>query len=50
MKTGDSRDEFGHDRFHCFDAETHMGGGYPGWYLSYDKYGAKKVQEFCIKF
>ncbi len=43
MKTGDSRDEFGRDRFHCFDAETHMDGHYPSWYSGYDKYGAKKV-------
>lgn len=41
--TGDSRDSLGRSRFHCFDPETHLEGGYPDWYLSYDKYGARWV-------
>ena len=43
VKTGDSRDSLGRSRFHCFNPETHLHGGYPDWYLQYDKYGAKKV-------
>lgn len=45
VKTGDSRDSLGRSRFHCFNPETHIRGGYPDWYLQYDKYGAKKVSE-----
>ena len=44
VKTGDSRDALGRSRFHCFNPETHLDGGYPDWYYSYDKYGAKKVR------
>ena len=43
VKTGDSRDALGRSRFHCFNPETHLHGGYPDWYYQYDKYGAKKV-------
>ena len=43
VRTGDSRDALGRSRFHCFNPETHIHGGYPDWYLHYDKYGAKKV-------
>ena len=43
VKTGDSRDALGRSRFHCFNPQTHIMGGYPDWYYQYDKYGAKKV-------
>lgn len=43
VRTGDSRDALGRSRFHCFNPETHLMGGYPDWYYQYDKYGAKKV-------
>ena len=43
VRTGDSRDAFGRSRFHCFNPETHLHGGYPDWYYQYDKYGARKV-------
>jgi len=43
VMTGDSRDNLGRSRFHCFNPETHVHGGYPDWYLQYDKHGAKKV-------
>ena len=43
VKTGDSRDSLGRTRFHCFDAATFIHGGYPDWFLQYDKYGARKV-------
>ena len=44
VRAGDSRDSLGRSRFHCFTPETHIHGGYPDWYLQYDKYGAKKVE------
>ena len=35
----------GRSRFHCFTPETHLHGGYPGWYYKYDKYkGVQQVQ------
>ena len=43
VRVGDSRDSLGRSRFHCFNPETHVHGGYPDWYLKYDKYGAAKV-------
>ena len=43
VRTGDSRDSLGRSRFHCFNPETHIHGGYPDWYRQYDKYGAKEV-------
>jgi hypothetical protein len=46
--TGDSRDSLGRSRFHCFNPETHLFGGYPDWYRSYDKYGARKVCIFSL--
>ena len=46
VRTGDSRDALGRSRFHCFNPETHLHGGYPDWYYQYDKYGAKKV---CVQ-
>lgn len=54
VKPGDSRDALGRTRFHCFDPETHLHGGYPDWYLEYDKYGAKfgmeSMSDFPITF
>lgn len=43
VKTMNSTDALGRSRFHCFDPETHMFGGYPDWYYQYDANGAKKV-------
>lgn len=45
VKTGDSRDALGRSRFHCFNPQTHLHGGYPDWYLQYDKYGAQRGRE-----
>jgi len=42
---GDTRDKLGRSRFHCFNPQTHLHGGYPDWYSKYDKYGAKKVHQ-----
>ncbi|XP_041363539.1 glycoprotein-N-acetylgalactosamine 3-beta-galactosyltransferase 1-like [Gigantopelta aegis] len=42
---GNSTDMLGRSRFHCFDAETHLFGGYPKWYYNYDADGAKQGQE-----
>lgn len=43
VKVGNSTDRLGRSRFHCFDPETHLRGGYPDWYYKYDAHGAKKV-------
>lgn len=54
VRTGDSRDKLGRSRFHCFNPETHIHGGYPDWYYSYDKYGAQKgiesISDYAITF
>lgn len=54
VRTGDSRDKLGRGRFHCFNPETHIHGGYPDWYYSYDKYGAQKgiesISDYAITF
>ncbi|KAL3831539.1 hypothetical protein ACJMK2_023280 [Sinanodonta woodiana] len=54
VKTGNSTDKLGRSRFHCFDPETHVHGGYPDWYLSYDANGAKKgidnISDYAITF
>ena len=43
VKPGDSTDYLHRSRFHCFSAETHIGGYYPKWYPQFDIYGGKKV-------
>ena len=43
VTTGDSRDALRRSRFHCFNAESHLRGAYPEWYLEYDKYNATHV-------
>ena len=43
VKVGNSTDVLGRSRFHCFDPETHLHGGYPNWYYQYDAHGANKV-------
>lgn len=43
VKTANSTDALGRSRFHCFDPETHLMGGYPNWYYKYDANGARKV-------
>jgi len=43
VKIANSSDALGRTRFHCFDTETHLRGGYPKWYYAYDANGAKKV-------
>ena len=43
VKTGNARDALGRSRFHCFDPETHIHGGYPDWYFKYDSVGGQKV-------
>ncbi|ELU08513.1 hypothetical protein CAPTEDRAFT_95277 [Capitella teleta] len=54
VRVGDSRDSLGRSRFHCFTPSTFINGGYPDWYLDYDKYGAKKgldiLSDYAISF
>ncbi|CAG5130207.1 unnamed protein product [Candidula unifasciata] len=45
VRTANSTDSMNRSRFHCFDPETHLFGGYPEWYYQYDSHGAKKGQE-----
>uniref|UniRef100_A0A2C9JVT7 N-acetylgalactosaminide beta-1,3-galactosyltransferase n=1 Tax=Biomphalaria glabrata TaxID=6526 RepID=A0A2C9JVT7_BIOGL len=45
VKTANSTDALGRSRFHCFDPETHLFGGYPDWYYQYDANGAKKADD-----
>ncbi|KAK2140542.1 hypothetical protein LSH36_1321g00053 [Paralvinella palmiformis] len=47
---GDTRDKLGRSRFHCFNPQTHLHGGYPDWYSKYDKYGAKKGVEWMSDY
>ncbi|KAH9524962.1 Glycoprotein-N-acetylgalactosamine 3-beta-galactosyltransferase 1, partial [Bulinus truncatus] len=42
VRTANSTDALGRSRFHCFDPETHLFGGYPDWYYQYDANGAQK--------
>ncbi|KAK7479158.1 hypothetical protein BaRGS_00029599, partial [Batillaria attramentaria] len=52
--TANTTDALGRSRFHCFDPETHLFGGYPGWYYNYDANGARKgtesVSDYAITF
>ena len=50
VRTANTTDALGRSRFHCFDPETHLFGGYPDWYYSYDANGAKKVFKYlpCV--
>ncbi|KAL5006244.1 hypothetical protein ScPMuIL_015050 [Solemya velum] len=54
VKAGNSTDSLGRSRFHCFDWETHLVGGYPDWYYKYDALGAKKgeksMSDYAITF
>ncbi|CAL1546930.1 unnamed protein product [Lymnaea stagnalis] len=54
VKTANSTDALGRSRFHCFDPETHLFGGYPDWYYQYDANGAKKgresISDYAISF
>lgn len=43
VRTGNSLDKYGRNRFHCFNPETHLRGDYPSWYYKYDANGAKAV-------
>ncbi|KAL4222089.1 Core 1 synthase [Mactra antiquata] len=45
VKAGNSSDKYGRSRFHCFDPQTHLMGGYPDWYYKYDAHGAQKGRE-----
>ncbi|XP_070212090.1 glycoprotein-N-acetylgalactosamine 3-beta-galactosyltransferase 1-like [Littorina saxatilis] len=45
VRTVNTTDTLGRSRFHCFDPETHLFGGYPDWYYKYDANGAHKGQE-----
>lgn len=44
VRTGNSLDKYGRNRFHCFNPETHLKGDYPSWYYRYDANGAKAVR------
>lgn len=54
VKTANTTDVLGRSRFHCFDPETHLFGGYPDWYHQYDANGAKKgedsMSDYAITF
>ncbi|XP_059178877.1 glycoprotein-N-acetylgalactosamine 3-beta-galactosyltransferase 1-B-like isoform X2 [Physella acuta] len=54
VRTANSTDILGRSRFHCFDPETHLFGGYPDWYYQYDANGAKKgresISDYAISF
>lgn len=54
VRTANTTDALGRSRFHCFDPETHLFGGYPGWYFSYDangaKQGAESLSDYAITF
>ncbi|XP_062598276.1 glycoprotein-N-acetylgalactosamine 3-beta-galactosyltransferase 1-like isoform X2 [Saccostrea cucullata] len=54
VKTANSTDALGRSRFHCFDPETHLNGGYPNWYYKYDANGARKgldsISDYAISF
>ncbi|XP_046555613.1 glycoprotein-N-acetylgalactosamine 3-beta-galactosyltransferase 1-B-like [Haliotis rubra] len=54
VKTVNSTDALGRSRFHCFDPETHLFGGYPDWYYQYDANGAQKgtesISDYAISF
>ncbi|KAH3777467.1 hypothetical protein DPMN_178914 [Dreissena polymorpha] len=54
VKVGNSTDKLGRNRFHCFDPDTHLMGGYPDWYYQYDANGAKKgrdsISDYTISF
>ncbi|GFO37039.1 glycoprotein-n-acetylgalactosamine 3-beta-galactosyltransferase 1 [Plakobranchus ocellatus] len=54
VRTANSTDALGRSRFHCFDPETHLFGGYPDWYYNYDANGAKKgpehISDYAISF
>lgn len=45
VKVGNSTDNLGRSRFHCFGPNAHVHGGYPSWYYHYDAYGGRKGQE-----
>ena len=47
VRTGDSRDNFGRMRFHCFTPESHLMRNYPDWYFKYDMYGGRLVSVYC---
>lgn len=54
VRTANSTDALGRSRFHCFDPETHLMGGYPNWYYKYDANGAKKglesISDYSVSF
>lgn len=54
VRTANSTDALGRSRFHCFDPETHLFGGYPDWYYNYDANGAKQgtesISDYAISF
>jgi glycoprotein-N-acetylgalactosamine 3-beta-galactosyltransferase len=54
VRTANSTDSMDRSRFHCFDPETHLFGGYPEWYYQYDANGAKKgqdsISDYAISF
>ncbi|KAL8568517.1 hypothetical protein ACOMHN_066507 [Nucella lapillus] len=54
VKTANTTDALGRSRFHCFDPETHLFGGFPDWYLEYDANGARKgvnsISDYAITF
>ncbi|WAR15513.1 C1GLT-like protein [Mya arenaria] len=54
VKAGNSTDRFGRSRFHCFDPATHLMGGYPKWYYTFDAHGAQSgqqsISDYAISF
>ncbi|XP_025093752.1 glycoprotein-N-acetylgalactosamine 3-beta-galactosyltransferase 1-like isoform X3 [Pomacea canaliculata] len=54
VRTSNTSDVMGRSRFHCFDPETFLFGGYPDWYYQYDTNGARKgigtMSDYSITF
>ena len=43
VQAGNSLDNLGRTRFHCFEPAYHLMGTYPDWFYKYDANGAKWV-------
>ena len=48
VSLGDTHDALNRSRFHCFEPEQHIKGGYHAWYYRYDVYNAKHVSTNVI--
>lgn len=54
VTAGKTVDSLGRSRFHCFNPGTHLHGGYPSWFYSYDSNGARSginnISDYAITF